>query len=96
MDDADLRNRFTYHAPTPDQIPCFEQIRDAGLAMARLIVELTPPGREQALAVTHLEETVMWANAAIARGEAKVTWPAEQAASSLPVPGEPSYADPSD
>jgi hypothetical protein len=34
---------------------------------ASLIVERVPGGREQALALTKLEEVVMWANAGIAR-----------------------------
>ena len=37
--------------------------------MAEEIVKHTPPSREQSLALTALEECVMWANAAIARNE---------------------------
>lgn len=32
-------------------------------------VTLVPESREKSLAVTHLEETIMWANATIARRE---------------------------
>lgn len=76
---AELRRRFTYHAPRPElgQLERYARLRDETHALALRITELTPPGREQALALTHLEQAVMWANAAIARGEA--TLPAEEA-----------------
>lgn len=45
------------------------QLRDAGHELAKLINDKTPASREQSLALTHLEDAVMWANAAIARNE---------------------------
>ena len=60
---------FTYHPPKEDQPPRYVALRDAAKAYAELVIAYTPPGREQALALTKLEEAVMWANAAIARGE---------------------------
>jgi len=33
------------------------------------IIQNTPPSREQSLAITHLEEAIFYANAAIARNE---------------------------
>lgn len=68
-DDDDLINRFTYHAPKNDQAERYEAIRSAGLKFAKLINEHTPPSQEQSLALTHLEQASMWANAAIARHE---------------------------
>lgn len=68
--DADLRDRFTYHAPTPETIPLFEEIRASGLTMARAVLNRTKPGREQSLAITKIEEAVMHANAALARNGA--------------------------
>lgn len=65
----ELLTRFTYHAPTPSQISRYTEIRDAALGFAHLIVGLTPESREQSLALTHLDEVVMFANAAIARRE---------------------------
>jgi hypothetical protein len=65
----DLANRFTYHAPKGDQPDRYEHIRRAGLSFATLVNEYSPASREQSLAFTHLEEAVMWANAAIARNE---------------------------
>jgi hypothetical protein len=62
-----IENDFTYHAPTDAQVLKYTQLREDGKALARLIVNLTPPSREQSLALTHLEEAIMQANAAIAR-----------------------------
>ncbi len=67
MDDKDLRNRFTYHPPSGDQPEQYQGIRDAAYQLADLINREAPDGREKSLSITHLEETVMWANAAIAR-----------------------------
>lgn len=69
IDSEELATRFTYHAPKGNQPERYERIRAAALAFADLIAELAPPSREQALALTNLEEAVMWANAAIARRE---------------------------
>jgi len=70
MKQSDLENRFTYHAPPgPLEIHAYEEIRAAGKEFARLIVSDCPESREQSLAVTHIEEAVFWANAAIARSE---------------------------
>lgn len=66
---ADIEKRFTYHAPLPGQPERYVMIRDAAKALATLLAASCPPGRELSLALTHLEETVMWANASIARGE---------------------------
>ena len=67
MDPDDLQNRFTYHPPTEEQAVIYPEIREAGLQLALLIDQHAPDGREKSLAVTKLEEAVMWANAAIAR-----------------------------
>ena len=61
--------RFNYHAPFNDQADRYEMIRARGYNFARLITEICPESRELALALTKLEEAVMWANAAIARRE---------------------------
>lgn len=66
---ADLDKRFTYHAPKGDQPDRYNKIRAVAKAMAQLIAEATPASREQSLAITKLEECVMWANSAIARNE---------------------------
>jgi hypothetical protein len=67
IDTADLANRFTYHAPKNGQAETYQQIRDAAHELAKLVNEVAPDSREKSLSVTHLEDAVMWANAAIAR-----------------------------
>lgn len=66
---ARIERAFTYHPPKDDQAERYVQIREAAKRLAALITTSTPPGREQSLALTHVEESAMWANAAIARGE---------------------------
>lgn len=67
--DEILRN-FTYHPPKDDiQKKKYEDLRRAYRDLAIMMWELTPTSREQSLAMTTLEESVMWANAAIARNE---------------------------
>lgn len=64
----DLENRFAYHPPvTREKQQAHEQARAACLDLAKELVGLMPPGREASLAITNLEQTMMWANAAIAR-----------------------------
>jgi hypothetical protein len=58
-----------YHGNVPDSHR-FVLINDATRALARLIMELTPPTRNQSIALTELESVRMRANAAIAVDEA--------------------------
>lgn len=67
MINNDIENRFTYHRPTEAQAAKYPRIRDKAKELAYLIDELCPNGREKALAMTKLEECVMWANASISR-----------------------------
>lgn len=64
-----IEQAFMYHPPKGDQQNRYEYLRWSARDFARSILTMTPPGREQALALTKLEECVMFANAAIARGE---------------------------
>lgn len=65
----ELRNRFTYHPPKGDQVARYGKIRDLGLEAAQMLAFACPASRELSVALTKLEEAVMWANAAIARNE---------------------------
>lgn len=67
---ADLRHRFTYHTPRPGQPELYEELREFALGFALRLATACPVSRELSLAWTHLETTVFWANAAIARGPA--------------------------
>lgn len=65
----ELEIRFTYHRPNEEQTVRMQAIRDKCKELARLVYDVTPQSREQSLALTHVEEVSMWANAAIARRE---------------------------
>jgi len=67
--ERDLDKRFTYHPPKPGQLGRYVAMRDQAKALAELICGQVPPSRERSLALTALEESVMWANAGIARNE---------------------------
>lgn len=64
-----INNDFTYHAPFGDQVDRYAALREAGRHLAIKIVETTPVSREQSLALTNLEQAIMFANAGIARNE---------------------------
>ena len=64
-----VERAFTYHPPKGDQTERHQAIRAQAGSLAKGVVMLCPPSRERSLALTKLEEAVMWANAAIARNE---------------------------
>jgi hypothetical protein len=64
-----LADVYTYHAPKGDQQERYVALRNAALAFAQLIVASTPQSREQSVALTNVQQAVMWANAAIAINE---------------------------
>ncbi len=66
---ARLKRDFTYHPVKGDQADRYERLRSLYRELAYAIVEMTPPGREQSVALTELGTSAMWTNAAIARGE---------------------------
>jgi hypothetical protein len=61
-----LEEIFSYHAPGPAEVAHYNAIRQFRLAMARAIIEHTPPGPDQTAAIRKLRETVTTANSAIA------------------------------
>ena len=64
-----LEKIFTYHSPKGDQSERYVVIRNTAKAFAMLVIDKCPTSRERSLAITKLEECVMWANASIARNE---------------------------
>ncbi len=64
-----IEDNFTYHAPKPDQVDRYTEIRAKAKELAQLFARFVPPGRERALALTQLQLGVMCANAGIACGE---------------------------
>jgi hypothetical protein len=66
---SNLDNVYTYHAPYGTQQDRYVALRAAGKALAQAITDLTPQSREQSVALTNVQQAVMWANAAIAINE---------------------------
>lgn len=66
---AEINNRFTYHKPVGDQVSRYGMMRSKARDLALHIAANTPQSREQSVAITKLDEVMMWANAAIARNE---------------------------
>jgi hypothetical protein len=64
-----IKNIFTYHKPKADQPERYEKLREGARLLAQGINELCPESREKSLAITNLQQAVMWANASIAINE---------------------------
>ncbi len=73
-----IENAFTFHPPKPEREvspgvvkiadeTAYASIRLLGKGLAYEIEAMCPESRERSLAMTKLEESVMWANASIAR-----------------------------
>ncbi|MDY7044423.1 hypothetical protein RVS70_09420 [Virgibacillus sp. M23] len=62
-----IENNFTYHKPKEGQPEKYTAIREKAKELAYLMDQECPNNREKSLAITKLEESVMWANASIAR-----------------------------
>lgn len=68
MDQFELMHRFEYHPPLDNKtVAAHEATRSLIGDLADRFNELLPEGREKALVMTKLEETMFWANASIAR-----------------------------
>lgn len=64
----EIRHRFEYHRPGSAETRAQHTlVRTMTRNLAETFVQELPAGREQALALTKLEEALFWANAAIAR-----------------------------
>jgi hypothetical protein len=62
----EIEKAFTYHPPKGDQLERYVAIRDKGKEFALLVEEMTPGCADQTVAIRHIREAVMNANAAIA------------------------------
>ena len=68
MQPEDIANRFDFHAAsTEEKRNEHTSVRQACRRLADDLNDRLPEGREKSLAITHLEEAMFWANAAIAR-----------------------------
>ncbi|MGE7129164.1 DUF7681 family protein [Lysinibacillus xylanilyticus] len=64
-----FENNFKYHSPKEGQPERYQLIRDKSKELAYLINGNCPNSREKSLAITNIEQAMMWANASIARNE---------------------------
>ena len=71
MSKPELDTIFMYHAPKEGQPERYVRLREKAKELAQLVVGLTPQSREQSVALTNIQQAVMWANAAIAINESK-------------------------
>lgn len=68
MQPSDIEHRFAFHAATTEEKrDAHTSVRQQCRQLADTLNEQLPEGREKALAITNLEQVMMWANAAIAR-----------------------------
>lgn len=65
----DMINRFSTHHVDEKYTYAMQTIRNQCLKMSSFIDSYVPKGREQSLAITHLEEVMFWSNAGIARNQ---------------------------
>lgn len=72
----EIDRRFDFHAASRENNGNAHEAVRAGMKdAARVVLAVTPPGRERSLALTKLEEAMMWANAGIARPPQTVPLP---------------------
>lgn len=64
-----IESIFTYRTPFGDQPVRYQLICKSAKQLAHLINEACPESREKSVALINLNQTVMWANAAIAINE---------------------------
>jgi hypothetical protein len=69
----DIENTFTYHAPFGTQQDRYVSIRNAAKLLAQVVQDSCPESREKSLALTAVQQGVMWANASIAINEKPIT-----------------------
>jgi hypothetical protein len=67
MTQDELGTRFTYHAPDKEKAELHQDVRLQCFIMAQWLNGRLPECREKSIVMTHLEEVMMWSNAAIAR-----------------------------
>lgn len=72
MTPEQIENIFTYHKPFGDQPQRYELLRAEARELALMIEENCPESREKSLAITNLQQAIMWANASIAINEKEV------------------------
>ena len=62
-----IERNFNHHATKEGDIESYTALRESAKEFAYLIDALVPNGREKSLAMTKLEESLLWAITAIAK-----------------------------
>lgn len=76
MMDPNTRRRFYPQPPIGNMQERIDTLREWIVGVAGYVEQATTNGRERSLALTHLEEALMWGNKAIALGDAVIEPPA--------------------
>lgn len=66
MTDEEILERFGYHKPTNESVTVHKNLRRVFAILSAQLDEGLPNGREKSLAQTALQESSMWAHAAVA------------------------------
>ena len=66
IDETNIDEVFTYHAPSPDQVVRYEKLRAAAKEFASAILQNVIPSAERTRALNNVSDTLMLANKAIA------------------------------
>ena len=69
MEIKDIESIFVYHKPFGNQPERYQELREKAREFAEKVVMDCPDSREKSLAITNIQQAVMWANAAIAINE---------------------------
>lgn len=70
LDAEEVRRRFDLFVPDTEGRDRLAVTREAATDLAMTLAEGLPEGRAKSLAMTHLEEALMWASRAIVEGPA--------------------------
>jgi len=63
---VEISRRFAFHKGTEITGPKHDEVRTKLRILALWVLDNVPPSRERSLALTGLQEAMMWCNAAIA------------------------------
>ena len=85
---ADINNWFSYHAPVPEQLVAYNDIRQAAKIYAETVNKHVPDSADKTAAIRKIRESVMAANLAVA-----CNWVAAEAAGSVMPPHQQRVLD---
>ena len=63
---SEINNWFSYHAPTPEQLIAYEDIRQAAKIYAETVNKHVPDSADKTAAMRKIRESVMASNLAVA------------------------------